>query len=166
MTLTMPVLFVLLLEVLELEARWKPGHLAKRKWHRWHRSVIVVIGLSCTARPVHSIHAVHAAIIVSMWLFLATTVLTRRLGAASAALIGGNPATHGYFSSVHVASQAGKQVELIPLEETPAPISMSGSSTTIFSSIGIPPVPPYSAVRSHLRSASVKRSMGMMLTPV
>lgn len=54
----------------------------------------------------------------------------------------------------------------VPLEDTPAPISISGSSTTIPFSMGLPPVPPYSAVRSHLRSASVNRSTGIMLTPV
>lgn len=54
----------------------------------------------------------------------------------------------------------------LPFDETPAPISISGSSTTIPLSIGLPPVPPYSAVNIHLRSASVRRSMGMMLMPV
>ena len=53
-----------------------------------------------------------------------------------------------------------------PFDETPAPISMSGSSTTSPLSIGLPPVPPYSAVSIHLRSASVRRSMGIMLMPV
>src|SRR5271170_7102751 len=54
----------------------------------------------------------------------------------------------------------------IPFDETPAPISMSGSSTTMPDSIGRPPVPPYSAVSIHFRSASVRRSIGMTLTPV
>lgn len=54
----------------------------------------------------------------------------------------------------------------LPFDETPAPISISGSSTTIPGSIGLPPVPPYSADNIHLRSASVRRSMGMMLIPV
>ena len=54
----------------------------------------------------------------------------------------------------------------IPLEETPAPISMSGSSTTSPLSMGLPPVPPYSAVNSHFRSASVRRSIGIILIPV
>lgn len=44
---------------------------------------------------------------------------------------------------------------LIALEETPAPISMSGSSTTMPLSMGWPPLPPYGAVSIHLRSASV-----------
>ena len=51
------------------------------------------------------------------------------------------------------------------LEDTPAPISMSGSSTQMPVSMGSPPVPPYSAVVSHLRSASVRRAMGMVLIP-
>ena len=54
----------------------------------------------------------------------------------------------------------------LPFDETPAPISISGSSTTIPGSIGLPPVPPYSADNIHLRSASVRRSRGMMLIPV
>jgi hypothetical protein len=54
----------------------------------------------------------------------------------------------------------------IPFDETPAPISMSGSSTIMPDSIGRPPVPPYSAVSIHFRSASVRRSIGMTLTPV
>ena len=53
-----------------------------------------------------------------------------------------------------------------PLDETPAPISMSGSSTTMPLSMVLPPVPPYSAVSIHLRSASVSRSIGIILTPV
>jgi hypothetical protein len=55
---------------------------------------------------------------------------------------------------------------LVPLEDTPAPISMSGSSNTIPPVIGIPPVPPYSAVIAHLWSASVSRLIGMVLIPV
>lgn len=54
----------------------------------------------------------------------------------------------------------------VPFDETPAPISMSGSSTTMPVSIGLPPVPPYSAVSIHLRSASVKTEIGTMLMPV
>ena len=53
----------------------------------------------------------------------------------------------------------------LPFEDTPAPISMSGSSTTSCSWRGSPPVPPYSAVTTHLRSASVSSLMGIMLTP-
>ena len=53
-----------------------------------------------------------------------------------------------------------------PFDDTPAPISMSGSSATIPDWISLPPVPPYSAVSIHLRSASVKRSIGMILIPV
>lgn len=55
---------------------------------------------------------------------------------------------------------------LMALEETPAPISMSGSSTTSPVSIGLPPLPPYSAVNIHFRSASVNRLIGMILMPV
>ena len=58
---------------------------------------------------------------------------------------------------------AGKEV---PFDETPAPISMSGSSTTRPLSMGLPPVPPNSAVNIHFRSASVRASMGMILMPV
>lgn len=54
----------------------------------------------------------------------------------------------------------------LPLDDTPAPISMSGSSTTSPVSMGFPPLPPYSAVNIHFRSASVKRSIGMILIPV
>lgn len=54
----------------------------------------------------------------------------------------------------------------VPLEETPAPISMSGSSTTRPGSIPLPPVPPYSADTNHFRSASVRQSIGIMLTPL
>lgn len=56
--------------------------------------------------------------------------------------------------------------ENIPLEETPAPISISGSSTTIPVSMGLPPEPPYSAVNIHLQSASVSLEMGTILMPV
>lgn len=55
---------------------------------------------------------------------------------------------------------------LMAFEDTPWPISISGSSTTIPLSIGLPPLPPYSAVSIHLRSASVSLPMGIMLTPV
>lgn len=55
---------------------------------------------------------------------------------------------------------------LIALEETPAPISISGSSTHKPGSIGRPPLPPYGAVSIHLRSASVSLVMGITLTPV
>lgn len=54
----------------------------------------------------------------------------------------------------------------LPLEDTPAPISMSGSSTTSPVSMAFPPLPPYSAVNIHFLSASVKRSIGMILIPV
>jgi hypothetical protein len=54
----------------------------------------------------------------------------------------------------------------LPFDETPAPISISGSSSTMPLSSGLPPVPPCSAVRAHLRSASVSREMGMTLIPV
>lgn len=54
----------------------------------------------------------------------------------------------------------------LPFDDTPAPISMSGSSTTIPPLMGSPPVPPYSALSIHFRSASVRRSIGMMLIPV
>jgi hypothetical protein len=54
----------------------------------------------------------------------------------------------------------------VPLDETPAPISMSGSSTTMNCSIGKPPVPPCSALSSHLRSASVSRSIGTTPMPL
>jgi hypothetical protein len=54
----------------------------------------------------------------------------------------------------------------LPFEETPAPISMSGSSITMPPSSGRPPVPPCSAVRAHLRSASVSRAIGTTLMPV
>jgi hypothetical protein len=53
-----------------------------------------------------------------------------------------------------------------PFDDTPAPISISGSSMTMPSSRGTPPVPPYSAVKTHLRSASVSREIGIMLIPV
>lgn len=54
----------------------------------------------------------------------------------------------------------------LPLDDGPAPISMSGSSTTMPVWICLPPVPPYSAVSSHFLSASVRRSIGMTLTPM
>jgi hypothetical protein len=54
----------------------------------------------------------------------------------------------------------------LPFEETPAPISISGSSMTWYSSMGIPPVPPCSALMIHLRSASVSTWMGTTLMPV
>lgn len=54
----------------------------------------------------------------------------------------------------------------VPLDDTPAPISMSGSSITRPVASGFPPVPPYSADDTHFKSASVRRSMGMTLTPV
>jgi hypothetical protein len=53
-----------------------------------------------------------------------------------------------------------------PFEDTPAPISMSGSSITMPPSSGLPPVPPCSAVNAHLRSASVSRAIGTTLMPV
>jgi hypothetical protein len=52
------------------------------------------------------------------------------------------------------------------LDETPWPISMSGSSTTMPDSMGFPPLPPYSAVSIHFLSASVSLLMGITLTPV
>lgn len=54
----------------------------------------------------------------------------------------------------------------LPFEETPAPISMSGSSSTIPPSRARPPVPPCSAVNAHLRSASVSLDIGITLMPV
>jgi hypothetical protein len=54
----------------------------------------------------------------------------------------------------------------LPLEDTPAPISISGSSITIPPSSARPPVPPCSAVKAHLRSASVSLEMGITLMPV
>jgi len=54
----------------------------------------------------------------------------------------------------------------IPFDDTPAPISMSGSSKTMPPSRARPPVPPYSAVKAHLRSASVSLEMGITLMPV
>jgi hypothetical protein len=54
----------------------------------------------------------------------------------------------------------------LPFEEGPAPISISGSSTTMPCMIGLPPVPPYSAVSIHFRSASVSRSIGMTDSPI
>lgn len=44
---------------------------------------------------------------------------------------------------------------LIALDETPAPISISGSSTHIPVTMGLPPLPPYGAVSIHFLSASV-----------
>lgn len=55
---------------------------------------------------------------------------------------------------------------LMALDDTPAPISMSGSSTHMPASIGRPPLPPYGAVNIHLRSASVNLWMGITLIPV
>lgn len=65
-----------------------------------------------------------------------------------------------------VTDDVGKGGCTVPFDETPAPISMSGSSTTMPVSMGLPPVPPYSAVSIHLRSASVRTEMGTMLMPV
>jgi hypothetical protein len=55
---------------------------------------------------------------------------------------------------------------LIALDETPAPISMSGSSTHRPVTMGLPPEPPKGAVSIHLRSASVSLWMGMTLMPL
>jgi len=71
--------------------------------------------------------------------------------------------SYGFINSRLLKIEAEDKV---PFEETPAPISISGSSTTIPPSMGFPPVPPYSAVNIHLRSASVKRSIGITLMPV
>jgi len=54
---------------------------------------------------------------------------------------------------------------LIALEDGPAPISISGSSTIMPWMMSSPPVPPYSAVFSHLQSASVRTLIGNTLSP-
>jgi hypothetical protein len=71
--------------------------------------------------------------------------------------------TDGYATLV-LADITSKRY--LPLEDTPAPISMSGSSITIPPSSCRPPVPPCSAVKAHLRSASVSRATGTTLIPV
>lgn len=76
-----------------------------------------------------------------------------------------------FFVSMHMKMRKGfprnKNLDgRLPLDDTPAPISMSGSSTTSPVSMAFPPLPPYSAVNIHFRSASVKRSIGMILIPV
>jgi hypothetical protein len=59
-----------------------------------------------------------------------------------------------------------REEKKLPFDDTPAPISISGSSTTMPDSMDRPPVPPYSAVNIHFRSASVSLSIGMTLIPV
>lgn len=67
---------------------------------------------------------------------------------------------YGFFAFMERA-----EAEEIPLLLGPAPISMSGSSTIMPVAICLPPVPPYSAVSNHLRSASVRTLMGISLVP-
>jgi len=65
-----------------------------------------------------------------------------------------------------LAMEKLKRKDSLPFEETPAPISISGSSKTMPPSSARPPVPPCSAVNAHLRSASVSLEIGITLMPV
>jgi hypothetical protein len=75
------------------------------------------------------------------------------------------PAMDGYSYGQH-RNKCHHPRRGLPFDDGPAPISISGSSTTMPVSTGLPPVPPYSAVSSHFRSASVSRSSGITLTPM
>jgi hypothetical protein len=91
-----------------------------------------------------------------------TTTIKAATGTATRSICS-NTSTYGYFRLV---STDEINENRLPFDDTPAPISMSGSSITMPPSSARPPVPPCSAVNAHLRSASVSREMGMTLMPV
>lgn len=92
-----------------------------------------------------------------------STSLGRNPLADSYAFVRQDSEDEGY-SCIGIGSREAKDDS--PLDDTPAPISMSGSSMTIPPSRAFPPVPPYSAVKTHFRSASVSREIGITLIPV
>lgn len=70
------------------------------------------------------------------------------------------------YSWIQLVASNDVSMTCVPFDDTPAPISMSGSSMTIPPSNGRPPVPPCSAFNAHSRSALVRREIGITLMPV
>lgn len=142
------------------KTRWEHGHAVRKKWE---------LEVEVRHRRRDSGVAVRSFVLLPP-LWYAESGSRRRIASRARALLTPSIGLHAPADgcdrkSVRIRGYV-EGVITVPLEETPAPISISGSSTAIPLSIGLPPVPPNSAVNIHLRSASVRRSMGMMLMPV
>jgi hypothetical protein len=136
---------------LETEAR-------DRRWNRNHR----LWSWRVMARIVRW-SMILFAMLVSILQVPSTAAVVEASTSAAARCVGRDTSAYSCF----LLAQSLRPCAIhLPLEDTPAPISISGSSITIPPSSARPPVPPCSAVRAHLRSASVSLEMGITLMPL